>query len=148
MSDLTPTRDAIPALTPDALDKVRRLEKAALEQPQTPIETHHVLHAGMYARTVMVPAGHMITGVLIKIPTVLIVSGDAVMHAADGPVRVSGYRVFSASANRKQAMIALTDTHLTMLFPTEAKTVDEAEREFTDEYDLLITRKETQPCPA
>jgi hypothetical protein len=148
MSDIVPKApDAIPALTEEALDKVRRLEKAALEQPQTPIETQHVFHAGMYARTVMIPAGHMITGVLIKIPTILIVSGDAVMYGSDGPVDVSGYTVFSASAGRKQAMVALTDTYLTMLFPTDAKTVDQAERAFTDEFDLLITRKESALCP-
>jgi hypothetical protein len=34
-----------------------------------------------------------------------------------------------------------------MIFPTEAKNVDEAERQFTDELDLLQSRKE-QPCPA
>ncbi len=67
------------------------------------------------------------------------------MHGSDGAVEVAGYTVFSASAGRKQAMVALTDTYLTMLFPTDAKTVDEAERAFTDEYDLLVTRKEA-PC--
>jgi hypothetical protein len=133
-------------LTPDALDTVRRLEKVAREQPQTPIETQHVFHAGMYARTVMIPAGHMITGALIKIPTILIVSGEAILYGSEGAVRSDGYRVFSASAGRKQAMVALTDTYLTMLFPTQAKTVDEAECAFTDETDLLITRREPDSC--
>jgi hypothetical protein len=149
MSDIVPKApNTIPALTAEAIDRVRRLEEVARVQPQTPIETQHVFHAGLYARTVMIPAGHMITGALIKIPTILIVSGNAVMYGADGSVEVSGYTVFSASAGRKQAMVALTDTHLTMLFPTEAKTVDEAERAFTDEFDLLITRKESAPCQA
>jgi hypothetical protein len=146
LSDIVPAgKDAIPALTPEALDTVRRLERVAREQPQVPIETQHVFHAGMYARTVMIPAGHMITGALIKIPTILIISGDAILYGSEGSTEASGYTVFSASAGRKQAMVALTDTYLTMLFPTEAKTVDEAERAFTDEYDLLVTRKDA-PC--
>ena len=35
---------------------------------------------------------------------------------------------------------SLADTHLTMLFPTRAQTIEEAEREFTDEADSLFSR--------
>ncbi len=36
---------------------------------------------------------------------------------------------------------ALEDTEITMIFATSAKTVDEAEREFTVEFEQLQNRK-------
>jgi hypothetical protein len=56
------------------------------------------------------------------------------------PVHVQGYAVLPASAGRKQAFVAQADTRLTMVFPTSAKTVEQAEREFTDEIYLLGSR--------
>ena len=52
-------------------DTVRRDAKAsracAASCRQVPIETRHVLHAGMYARTICIPAGVLITGALVKV---------------------------------------------------------------------------------
>lgn len=129
------------AMSAPAIENVRRLEKAAAELPQVSIETEHAFHAGLYARTVRIPAGVVITGALIRIATVLIVSGEAVMYGEDGPETLSGYNVLSASAGRKQAFVALSETYLTMLFATDAKTVAEAESEFTVETDLLVSRR-------
>ena len=88
----------------------------------------------------MVPAGVAITGALMKIPTMLILSGDFVIYIDDVPVELHGYNVFTGCANRKQAGYALTDTNVTMIFPTQAKTVEEAEEEFTEECHLLFSR--------
>lgn len=145
---VVPTSIAIAPMGPVALDRVRRLEALAMALPQVAIGTEHVFHAGVYARTIKVPAGVMITGVLIKIPTLLIVQGDAIVHVEDGPLELHGYNVVPASAGRKQAFVALTDTHLTMIFATEAGDVDAAERQFTDELDKLMTRREAVPCQA
>lgn len=123
-----------------AVTRVRRLESAARQLPQVPISTTHALHAGLYARTVMVPAGVVLTGALIKIATLLIVSGDALVTIAGGSLRLTGYHVLTAAAGRKNAFAALADTHLTMLFATAAATVEEAEAEFTDETGLLLSR--------
>ena len=124
-----------------ALVKVRILEEGALKLPQIPIVTSHVLHGGIYARTIMIPAGVLLTGALIKIATVLIVSGDVLVYIGGKTIELNGYNVIPAAANRKQAFVAKTDTHLTMLFPTDATSVEDAEKEFTDEVDMLITRK-------
>lgn len=131
----------IPAMSEGAVDRVRELETAAAAQPQVPIDTHHAFHAGLYARTVKIPAGVMITGALIQIPTVLILAGDAIMYTESGPARLTGYYVIAAEAHRKQAFLALEDTFLTMLFATDAETVAEAEAQFTDEADLLMSRQ-------
>lgn len=132
----------LPPMSVGAVAAVRRLEEATLKLPQVDIATEHAIHAGMYARTVVIPAGVVLTGAEIKIPTVLIISGDTLVYGEDGPVRFTGYHVTLGAVGRKQAFYALADTHLTMLFPTAAKTVEEAEMEFTDEYEKLMTRRE------
>lgn len=138
-------KDAITAVAPTnemSLEKIRRLETEAFKMPQVRLETTHVFHAGMYARTCKVPAGVLITGALIKIATLLIVEGDAMVYVNDGAVRMEGYNVLSASAGRKQAFLAMRDTYITMVFPTENTTVEDAEDEFTDEADNLQTRRD------
>lgn len=92
----------------------------------------------------MVPAGCMITGALIKIPTILVISGDVIAYIGEETVELSGYNVIQAYAHRKQAFVAVTDTFLTMVFPTSATDIESAESEFTDETEKLITRKESE----
>lgn len=140
MNDIIATHYGIPAMSPAAIDKVRQLEAQALTLPQVDIPTRHVIHGGMYARTIRIPAGVLLTGALIKIPTVLIFSGRASVFLDGETVEISGYHVLPASAGRKQAFLAHEDTELTMLFPTAATTVEEAESQFTDEAHLLFSR--------
>lgn len=133
--------ETLPAMTSEAIDRVREAESRALELPQVELPTQHNLHAGMYARTVTVPAGMAITGALIKIPTILVVNGHCEVFTGAETVVLNGHHVIQASANRKQVFLAHTDTHLTMLFPTAATTVEQAENEFTDDADMLQTRR-------
>ena len=123
-----------------AIETVRALETEAAKLPQQKLLTEHLIHGGMYARTLHIPAGVMITGALVKLATVLIISGDVIMYAEGGARELHGYNVLAASANRKQAFVAVTDTSMTMILPSDAKTVDEAEAQVTDETDLLMTR--------
>jgi hypothetical protein len=133
---------SIPSMSETAIANVRELESLAGALPQMAIDTRHVLHAGMYARTVMIPSGTMICGVLITIPTLLVVMGDCLVYTGgDDPIHLTGYNVLSASPNRKQVFVANTDTYLTMTFPTGARTVEEAEEQFTDEAHLLLSRR-------
>lgn len=140
-------RAAIPAMRPEAVDVVYRLEAANLELPQTELGIEHHLHAGLYARTMCVPelADHeccLITGALIRVPTLLISNGDALAYVGDdAPLRLTGYQVIQADAGRKQAFLAKGGYRLTMLFATSAKTVEEAEEEFTHEAHMLQSRR-------
>lgn len=134
------TPPAIPVMSPLALARVREAERQLRAMPQCPINTDHVLHAGQYTRTVMLPAGVTITGALIKVATTLVVAGDCTVYLGDTAIRVKGYHVIAASAGRKQAFAVHADTFLSMTFPTAARTVEEAEREFTDEADMLLSR--------
>ena len=140
MSELAIAQNRIPAMSEMAIDNVRQLEDYVLGAKQTDIPTEHVFHAGVYARTIMIPAGVILTGAMIKIATVLIVSGDFIVYIGNEAIERSGYHVFAASANRKQAFIAKTDTYMTMVFATDSKTVSDAEEQFTDDFGRLMSR--------
>ena len=130
--------ETIPAMTEAVIERVRAVEAHILAtQEQFDLPLLHVLHGGMYVRSLFMPAGTIITGALIRIPTTVIVVGDAIVWLGDAERRVSGHTILPASANRKQGFHAISNVHLTMLFPTAAKTVAEAEQEFTAEADRL-----------
>lgn len=130
----------LPSMSSQDLQRVKDLEKIVLLAPQSQTTTFHIIHGGMYARTLKIPSGMVLTGALIKIATILIVNGDATVYIGNGTMRLTGYHVLPASAKRKQAFVAHEDTYLTMIFPTTAKDTLEAEAAFTDEADKLFSR--------
>ena len=136
------TRLAIAPMTPEAIDKVRQLEARTAELEQVEIPTDHVLHGGMYARTIRIPAGVLLTGAHIKRATMLVISGHVTVFIGAGTIEITGYQVLPASAGRKQAFLAHADTFVTMLFPSEAASIEAAENEFTDEADRLLSRRQ------
>ena len=144
MGDLVELRPSIAPMSQEAIGKVKRLEDFSLENlPQVEIRISEVLHAGMYARTAFVPAGLLMTGALIKIPTLLVIEGYVSVYVGDDePLEVTGYSVLCAAAGRKQAFRTHSQTVITMIFPTAAKTAREAEDEFTSEAAMLQTRRE------
>lgn len=134
------TVNLIPAASESAIVKVRELEEQALTLPQVEIATHHVLHGGVYTRSICIPKGVMLTSALIKVPTTLTFCGNAVFTCDESVRALVGYHVIPARANRKMAYLALEDTYLTMSFKTSATTIEEAEDEFTDEAHMLFSR--------
>ena len=133
----------IPAMTERQVHKVKLLESLMLKQMQVPIPVNHFIHGGMYVRSVMIPAGTIITGALIKIETSLVMNGHAMIHTGEKWIERSGYNVIPAAAHRKQIFVAISDINLTMFFPTAAKTVKHAEEQFTSEFGLLQNRRES-----
>jgi hypothetical protein len=111
----------------------------SLDQVELPVE--HAFHAGMYARTLRLPQDIVVTGSLMKVPTLLVFHGHAMVLAGDEWVEICGYGVLTGDAGRKQVVVTRSSVEVTMIFPTQAKTVDEAEREFTDEFEKLMSRK-------
>lgn len=134
------TLPQFPAMDREHVAMVRNAEAILREMEQVHIETQHTIHAGMYARTILIPAGVLLTGALIKRATLLVLSGHATVYVGGRELTFSGYNVLPASAGRKQIFYAHKDTHLTMVFPTQAATVEQAETEFTDETGLLMSR--------
>jgi Icc-related predicted phosphoesterase len=126
MTEVVEKKIFIEEMTNQSIDKIRHMESFMLKMPQVSMKTDHVL----------------MTGVVVKIQTVLIVSGKCKIFNGVGTVDFEGYNVIPANAPRKMTLLAIEETKLTMIFPTDAKTEKEAEEMFTDEYSLLVTRKD------
>lgn len=125
------------------LEVLGRIQEFMLkETPQVEIQTEHIIHGGMYARTIRLQPGTLICGCLYKVPTMLVVNGSARVYVGDGWTDVAGYNVIAASSGRKQLFLALGQVEITMMFATKAKTVEEAENEMTDEADMLVSRRD------
>jgi hypothetical protein len=132
---------ALAAMSPDLVASLRLLQKSRMELPQEPIRTEHILHAGMYVRTVRIPPGIEIIGCTYKVPTMLIVHGVTMVFTGDSWVMLEGHHVIPADSGRKQIFYTLSDTVITMIFATKAQTIEDAENEFTDEADCLMSRR-------
>ncbi len=111
------------------------------EAEECAILTEHVLHAGMYSRTITMQPNTVLVGALIKVPTIVITVGHAKVLVGKDWADVDGYRVLPAQAGRKQLFVSIGPLIITMIFPTSAKTASEAEAEFTDECELLLSRR-------
>jgi hypothetical protein len=134
--------NTLPSAPPDVIEKIKSLEARVRPHEHTlQVQMEHVLHAGMYSRTCRLAAGMLITSVLIKIPTMLVVNGRCCVFAGDKWYSLEGYQVMPASAGRKQVYVTIGPTEITMIFPSNAKTVEEAEAQFTDEMDQLLTSR-------
>jgi hypothetical protein len=143
MNDIITATPSLPTMNGRDIEKVQGLESHLLGIEQVAIQTHHHFHAGLYSRTIRIPAGVMITGALIKIPTLLIVSGHVSVFIGGKSIELVGYHVVPGQAGRKQVFLAHADTDLTMTFATLAKTVEEAESEFTDQPTALMSRQQS-----
>lgn len=147
-----PPRDfrRIRAMNGKDIDRVKQLEELALTCSQLPMVTEHMLHGGIYSRIIHLPQGSILTGALVKVPTMLIVNGHVEILIGDESATVmEGFTVFAASANRKQAFIAIEDTTIAMQFVDtrttqpldEEANIQELEAMFTDEAHMLFSRR-------
>lgn len=133
---------SLPPATPDILEKIALIEARIRPRENTlQVEMQHHLHAGMYARTARIAANQVITSVFIQIPTLLIVNGDCVVLAGDKWYELTGYNVIPASEGRKQIYVTRGATEITMIFPTHASCIGDAEEEFTNEAGSLLSRR-------
>jgi hypothetical protein len=133
--------DRSPALVePDAQTLVclRDLDVSLLALPQVEMTIDHLLHGGMYVRTAHIPADTLVSGVQLSRATVLVISGDVTIFTGTDSVRLIGFHVLPGSAGRKQLFRTHAETHLAMVLPSHAQSVDEAECEFTNDADLLM----------
>lgn len=122
-------------------DSVAALEQIALQHPQIDLSTSMQCFGGMAARTILIPAGTLLTGALTNIDNLCIVSGDITVTTDDGPVRITGCHVLPAKAGNKRAGLAHTDTWWTTVWPTELSDIAEIEDEMTNESSMLQTRR-------
>lgn len=102
----------------------------------------NTLHDGIYVRTAFLPKGTTGLGCLLKVPTTLIISGECLVSNGIAVAHSKGYAVLQGQTLRRSFFYAIEDTYLSMIAKVNATTVDEAEKEVTDEWAILTTRKE------
>lgn len=141
MSSLQKVRMSIDPMSQSAMDLVEEMDVTLRSyEHQTAVLTDHVLHGGVYYRTLFVPAGVFLTGSTIRVHTTLMIHGKCVFYTDGPPLAIAGSAVVPAFAGRRQAVYAEEDTIITMSFATDATTVEQAEEEFTPDAHRLGSR--------
>lgn len=135
-------------VAPSKIEQVRRLESQLLAMPQVDLQTQTLLHGGMCARTILVPAGVALTGALTRKANVCVVIGDITVTTDEGTKRLTGFHVLPAAGGLKRAGFAHADTFWVTVWPTEAACAEDAEDDMTDESDMLQTRRPELAAPA
>ncbi len=134
----------IEPMSPAAIGKALDLREAMMMHPkQIAFDTRHLFHAGMYGRTIKMPARSLASGTLVKIPMILVVSGHCRVYVGEDTHELEGYHVIEAAAGRMQAVYAIGETFITAFHATQKTTVAEVEAEATDEIELLRLHRET-----
>jgi hypothetical protein len=119
---------------------IKRLEEAILQAPQIDLCTQHCLSGGMYARTITIKAGTVLTGATHKTDHINIVSGDISVTTDEGVKRLTGYHVLSTKAGSKRAGYAHADTMWTTVCKTDLACIEDIEDELVEESSNLQTR--------
>lgn len=137
--------DVIPPCKPEELRKMTKLiEFLNGINPNAStkdVPTEHFIHAGCYVRTCMVPAGIVCAAVEIIVPTVLVICGRGTAYCGDKKCEIDGFYVMRGEAPRQMAFSAEKDTYMTMFYATDKTDPVDCEEEFTDQTDLLLTRR-------
>lgn len=130
---------ALELVAPDAqtLVALRDLDALMRTQPQIEVRVDHLLHAGMYARTCFLPAHVLASGTVLRRATVLVISGDVTIFTGNDSARLTGFHVLPGLRGRKALFKTHAETQMTMVLPSDAQSVEEAEHEITDEPQLL-----------
>jgi hypothetical protein len=120
---------------------VERLEGIALAMPQVAIPTEHVISGGMYARTITIPAGVVVTGAAHKTDHINVCQGDIEVLTDEGPKRLTGLHVLATKAGMKRAGYTHAETRWTTICRTEQTDPRAAEEELVEQPETLQTRK-------
>jgi hypothetical protein len=136
-----PVTAALVPPSPSVLGKLNQIHEWTLAFPQAEIATEHLLHGGMYARTIRLEPETLMNGSLIKLATILIIQGSCAVVIGDRVVELVGYNVIPGCVGRKQSFVTRGPVEMTMIFSTQAENITKAEDEVFAEAGQLISRK-------
>jgi hypothetical protein len=134
--------NALAPPSPATLDRLHEADRLIRSCPQVEILTEHLLHGGMYARTIRRGPGVVAVGSVILRATILIVNGPCSLLTDRGRLDLSGYNVLPGLPGRKSFSLTHGPVEMTMIFPTSARTVAEAEEEIFGEASDLMSRQD------
>jgi len=132
--------DVRDSLSHPTRENVERLEFAILQTPQVDLKTTHALSGGVYARTIHIPAGTVLTGASHKKDHIDIMQGDITVSTDDGMRRLIGQHVLESKAGNKRVGFAHSDTTWTTICQTNLTDLNDIEAELVEEPEKLQTR--------
>ena len=117
----------------DLRARIRELEATLLQLPQQDIEIRHQFSGGMYARSMLAPAGSLITGEIYKKAhyVALAFGRVTVVTETEGAQHFKAPAMWAAPAGTKRVILVLEDTLWTTIVATEALTPEEAMADVT-----------------
>lgn len=113
-------------------ERVERLEAILEQAPQIECQLQHRFAPGVYMREMLVPAGAVATGAVHKTEHLTIVVGHCLLTTDDGVQEFAGYSSFVSKPGAKRAIVAIQDTVVTTVHPTEETDLDKLCLELTE----------------
>lgn len=93
---------------------IYRLEGELLKLPQVDLPIEHAFCAGLYARTMHIPAGTVLTGAIHREESFFLVrKGELIVSTDNGPRTLGPGDMSVSKIGTKRAGIALTDVDVT-----------------------------------
>ena len=117
---------------PSSKEAISELSDAIIESDLTLIEPEvdHLFHGGMYARTIYIPRGVVLTGREHYEPHLNFLSKGKVAVTINGESHIfTAPAIIPAEADTAKAFVALEDTEWTTVHICSSTDVDEAEKE-------------------
>lgn len=106
-------------------ERVQRLEDILVQYPQVECPVKHHFAPGVYAREMTIPAGVYATGAVHKTEHLSIISsGHCLLTTDEGPKEIHGPCTFVSRPGAKRALVAITETVMTTIHPTEETDLD------------------------
>lgn len=117
----------------DLRSRIRALEDTMLQLPQQAIEIRHQFVGGMYARSMLAPAGSIIVGEIYKKAhyVVLALGEVSVVTETEGERFFRAPAMWAAPAGDKRVIRVLADTLWTTVIATDALTPEAAMTDVT-----------------
>lgn len=108
------TLEANTLAIPDAHLPIYRLEAEILRLPQVEMPVEHAFCNGLYARTMHIPAGTVLTGAVHRDESFFVVRKGILMVTTDeGVARIEAGHMSVTRPETKRAGVALTDVEVT-----------------------------------
>jgi hypothetical protein len=114
---------------------IYRLEQAIYSLPRVEMPVDHQFCKGIYARTINIPAGTVLTGAVHKDECFFLVRSGSILITTDkDPIKAEAGFMSITQPNTKRAGLALTDTVVTTFHanPTELRDPEEMWNHYTE----------------
>lgn len=146
---------ALPELLPNLPSRAQidRLEACVLEAEQqghaVRIDDWHTFADGLVARTILIPAGTVLTGAVHKAEHLNVCHGDISVWTEQGMRRLTGYHVLSSLPGAKRVGLAFADTWWTTIHlnPDNKRDIAELEDALVEDAHRLQNRRELAALP-